>query len=395
MSCFKETTKKKNVAVAAFTGSAAIQVGGQTVHSLFKLGLGPQDTDNEAAVRTPANSPLSSIDVLILDEVSMLRCDILDMIDAKLQSAKGNKQYFGGVQVIAFGDLYQLPPIASNPVEMHFVMHKYGTLFFFGAAGSLGFKKIELKTVLRQKDDSFIRILNHIREGNAEDIDFINRKCLKPAPEDWMRLTLRRDVAKRINLEHLAQIQSPERVYETEIGGNSPPSDKEVPFDYLLRVKVGAKVILTSNDTEKRYYNGTIGIVQAINENSIKVKTEFQVIDIERVVYEKKQYRRDAVSKELICETVGWAKQFPLRLAYAITIHKSQGQTFDHVVIDYSGGTAFSPGQTYVALSRCKSLDGICLTRALTDKDIYVDPDIVRYMNSPGAIAIRIPEKYR
>lgn len=381
LSYFKATTKKKNIVITAFTGAAAINVGGQTIHSLFRMNFAPQNTEKKSDVENFNKEIIKAIEVLIIDEVSMVRSDIMDMIDHRLQCAKGNTKPFGGCQVILFGDLYQLPPITSAKEEYDFLIERYGTLFFFGAPNIKHFKKIVLNDVLRQNDNKFINILNSIRNGEAsnETLRIINNNCYKIAPKEWLHLTLRKDVAKNINLLRLAEIQNIEYQFNVELGGNEPPSQEDVPFDFTLRVKVGAKIMMLKNDPAHQYFNGSMGTVKKIEDNIIIVEIGGKEYPVEKAVWEKKKYKR--ISKnELSDETVGWAKQYPIKLAYAITIHKAQGQTYDNVVIDYTDGNAFTCGQTYVALSRCRTLEGIRLTRPITKEDILVSKEVVEYL---------------
>lgn len=382
LSYFRENTKKNNVAVVALTGAAAMNVGGQTIHSLFRMDFNPQDTWSKSKVECQAiKETLKAIEVLIIDEVSMVRADIMDMIDCRMQYAKGNCEPFGGCQVILFGDLYQLPPIAADKEEQSFICGRYNTLFFFGAPGVKDFKLKILNEVLRQKDNQFIDILNEIRSGNSSKdiLQKINSACCKPAPKEWLHLTLKRDVAQRINISRLNEITEKEYQFETELGGTEPPAKEDVPFDFLLRVKVGALVMVTKNDPAHKYYNGAVGIVKKISNSCITVCINGESYDIERAEWNKKKYF--VKDGELCSDIVGWARQYPLRLAYAITVHKSQGQTYDNIVIDYSDSTVFSPGQTYVALSRCRTLDGIRLTRPLTAEDVYVSDEVISYLN--------------
>ena len=396
LSYFREHTKKKCIAVVALTGAAAMNVGGQTIHSLFRMDFNPQDTWSKSKVECqPIKETMKAIEVLVIDEVYMVRADIMDMIDRRMQYAKGNCEPFGGCQVILFGDLYQLPPIAADKEEQKFILSRYGTLFFFGAPGVKDFKHEILNEVLRQKDDQFIDILNKIRSGNnsTEILQKINYVCYKPAPKEWLHLTLKRDVAQRINLSRLNEISEKEYQFETELGGTEPPAKEDVPFDFLLRVKVGALVMVTRNDPAHEYYNGAIGIVKKVTDEYITVCINGKNHDIERAEWYKKKYF--VKNGELCSDIVGWARQYPLRLAYAITVHKAQGQTYDNIVIDYSDSTVFTPGQTYVALSRCRTLDGIRLTRPLTAEDIYVSNEVIAYLNGEKSSKSRPAEAYK
>ena len=386
LNCFRKTTKKEGVAAVAPTGAAALNIDGQTIHSLFRMDFEPQDTWIKSKVRINPIilETLKAINVLIIDEVSMVRADIMDMIDARMKLAKGNNLPFGGCQVIVFGDLYQLPPIARDRVEREFIESRYGTLFFFGAPEvKNSFSIVELKEVVRQKDQKFIHLLNEIREGRITESDIreVNTRYITTnLPEESIRVMLTNSAAAIINKQKLAQISSEEYVYATEIGGDYPPLKEDVPFDYDLRLKVGARIMMTKNDPARRYVNGSIGTVTELSSDSIQVSVGNETYNVERQLWTKKVYKYDKETKELKSEIVGWARQYPIKLAWAITIHKSQGQTYDKVIIDYGNTQVFAAGQTYVALSRSKTLDGIYLTRPLTMDDIYVNVQVNNYM---------------
>jgi ATP-dependent exoDNAse (exonuclease V) alpha subunit/regulator of replication initiation timing len=388
LSCFRKTTRKSGVAVVALSGTAALNVEGQTIHSLFRMGLEPQDTSSKIKIEPGfiVAETLRAINVLIIDEVSMVRSDIMDMMDAKMKAVKKNKLPFGGCQVIALGDLYQLPPIAKDQAEREFIEERYGTLFFFGAPAARDtFNVIELKDVVRQKDPEFINLLNQIRIGSISDagIQTINKRYAPyNIPDDCIRLTLTNEIANSINKQKLALINAKEYQFETQLGGSSPPSREDIPFDFDLKLKVGARIMTTKNDPGGKYTNGSIGVVTSLSQNSIRVNINGKEFDVEHQTWVKKIYKYDREKKDLTFEIVGWAKQYPIRLAWAITVHKSQGQTYDKVVIDYSNRTSFAAGQTYVALSRCRTLDGIYLTRPLTSNDIHVEASVKRYMEN-------------
>lgn len=386
LNCFRKTTKKTGVAVVASTGAAALNVDGQTIHSLFRMDLEPQDTWVKSKVKTnPAVlETIRAVNVLIIDEVSMVRADVMDMIDARLKLAKKNDLPFGGCQVITFGDLYQLSPIARDRMERMFIENRYGTLFFFGAPEVKNtFQTVELNNVVRQTDQAFIRILNEVREGRISDNDIrlLNtRYTASGYPEDSTRVMLTNDAANRVNMDKLMRIESKEYQYETELGGNNPPAKEDVPFDFNLRLKVGARIMTTRNDPLRRFVNGSIGKVIKLSQDVIQIDINGNSYEIERQTWTKKVYTYNKETKQLEVEVVGWAKQFPLRLAWAITIHKSQGQTYDTVIIDYGNAKAFAAGQTYVALSRCRTLNGIYLTRPIEASDVYADREVLEYM---------------
>ena len=373
----------KNIAVVAPTGVAALNIGGQTIHSLFKLDFGPQDMSDPNQITMPVvlKTLLSSLDVLMIDEISMVRSDVMDMIDAKLKLAKESNDPFGGVQILAFGDLCQLPPIVKTAAERDYINDWYGTPYFFGAPSvENNFTKIILSQVYRQTDKNFLQILNKIREGDSSCVSLLNKCCYSTTLPDWTRLTLRRNTAKYINERKLNSLSQPLRQYKMETGGVNPPSKDDVPFDDDLKLKVGAKVMTVVNDISHRYYNGSVGIIKEMDDDNVIVAIDGKDIKIERVMKEKTIYTYNRQTSKIESEVVGWARQFPLRLAYALTVHKSQGQTYDHVVIDFSGDNAFAEGQAYVALSRCRSLDGIKLAKPLTENDIYINKEVNNYL---------------
>lgn len=383
---FRKTTRKKSLAVVAPTGAAALNVEGQTIHYLFRMDFEPQDTSSKSKVKADfaVLNTLKAINVLIIDEVSMVRADVMDMIDARLKLAKGSYAPFGGCQIIAFGDLYQLPPIATDRVEKDFIEQRYGTLFFFGAPGVKNtFKIVELKNVMRQKDQNFVQVLNSIRTGSVSNNDLliINSRYSTLFPDESIRLTPTNEMANTINKQELAKLNSKEFTYETELGGNNPPAREDVPFDFVLKLKIGARVVMVKNDPSKQYVNGSMGTITKLSQDGIQVLIGNKRYNVEPHTWTKKVYKIDNRTNELISEIVGWAKQYPIKLAWAITIHKSQGQTYDSVIVDYSGVKAFAAGQTYVALSRCKTLHGLYLTRPLTKEDVHTDKQVLDYMN--------------
>lgn len=386
LKAFRKLTKKTGIAVCAYTGAAALNVEGTTIHSLFRLDYGIQNTASakQVNVQSAEMDTLKAINVLIIDEVSMVRSDVIDMMNAKMICAKGVNRPFGGCQVIAFGDLYQLPPITSNKDEFDYIKKKYGTPFFFGAeAAKKSFKTFELMEIHRQKDATFVNILNKIRDGTVteQEINDLNGYCLYAnVPLSALHLTLTRSVASEINERMLSQIEQSERIFEAEVGGENPITESDSPFDFTLRLKVGAKVMMVKNDPAKRFVNGSVGSIVKITDDVIDILIEDEVLPIERAVWTKYIYKKDPETKELEQVVVGWGKQFPMRLAYAVTIHKSQGQTYDNVILDYRDRNAFAPGQTYVALSRCRTLSGLRFIRPLSIKDIYADKQVVQFM---------------
>lgn len=386
----------KQVAVVAPTGVAALNIGGQTIHSFFGLKLGIQNTDDISLVRDMGNKKreiLKTIDILIIDEVSMVSADVMDMIDAKLKYARESYEPFGGCQIILFGDLYQLPPVVTAGAGFRFLEDKYRTIYFFGAQEirKHPFRRIELQEIFRQIDDpEFVEILNKIRIGDVDNkvLEDINFCCVRiPKDEQYVTLTGNNASADRINREKLNSLQTKEYTYIGEVKGDIKQSD--MPTALELKLKVGAHVMMLKNDhtdntsTNKkekaRWVNGTLGIVSELSEQLIKVEINGVKHVIEKETWEKYQYMYDSSTKTLVKEVVATFRQYPLRLAYAITIHKSQGQTYETVKIDLSQG-AFANGQVYVALSRCRNMKSLYLTVPLKLQDIRVSQEVKSYM---------------
>ena len=362
----------KKVAVVAPTGIAAITIGGQTIHSFFGLKPCLQNTLNkqEIALNATTAKILSNIETLVIDEISMVRCDIMDMMDAKLRKAKNRPDVpFGGCQIVAFGDLYQLAPVMEkDDTVIEFLSDVYGSEFFFAAPGvkQNPFRIIELKTVHRQKDMDFIDILNGVRVGRNDSsiLNKINTRNITPPPNArYITLTAKRSAADKVNIAKLNMLPTQEHTYHGNISGGFKAD--ETPTDMALRLKVGAQVMMINNDNQKRWSNGTLGVVFALAPDKIQVEIKGAKYWIEPEIWHKYHYKYFDAPPVIRKTIVGTFEQFPVKLAYAITIHKSQGRTFDSVKLDYSAGHAFSPGQTYVALSRCKSLDGLYLQERL------------------------------
>ena len=390
---FVEHSSKKCVVVAP-TGIAAINAGGETIHSFFCLDTHAQNPANSEQMDLSENLKmmLSSFQVLIIDEVSMVRSDIMDMIDAKLKKARNNQMPFGGCQIIAFGDLYQLPPFCGDSEIQKYIYDKHFSEFFFAAPV---FKQhplriIELVQVQRQKDDMFKDLLNRVRVGeNTTDIlEKLNARCIEPSSDiQYITLVPSNEAAQIINRQMLSKLPGQEYLFRGEVSGQF--SQKEAPTDINLTLKVGASIIMLKNDPAGRWHNGSMGIVESVEApefiririTDIADSSKGYLYEVSRETWQKYQYKYDKTKRSVEQEQIGSFTQFPLRLAYAITIHKSQGQTYEKVKLDYSRGRAFAAGQTYVALSRCKSLDGLYLSKPLLSSDIKVNSEVVRFLS--------------
>ena len=359
------------------------------------MDLGVQNPDNFSKVSDMGYKKreiLNSLQVLVIDEISMVSVDIMDMIDAKLKYARDNQEPFGGCQIIVFGDLYQLPPVVPNGQISRYMEDRYTTTYFFGIdeIRNHPFKIIELQHVFRQKDPVFINILNDIRLGKTSKavLEDINSCCILP-PKDEKYITLTGDnaTADNINRKKLDALPTKEFIYTGEVTGDIKQAS--MPTDLNLRLKVGAHVMMIKNDRtenssddkrkKSRWVNGTLGVISQLTDNGIKVKINGVSHWIDKAVWEKYQYSYDASTKSLKKDVVATFSQYPIKLAYAITIHKSQGQTYDAVKVDLTKG-AFTNGQTYVALSRCRSMSSLYLASALKQEDIKVSQEVVNYM---------------
>ncbi|MFV0604265.1 MAG: helix-turn-helix domain-containing protein [Niabella sp.] len=409
---------QKNYIVVAPTGIAAINAGGVTIHSMFGLPLQTHvptfdDTDPNIAINIQHLLPhfkyrreklklLRNLDILIVDEVSMLRCDVMDMMDLALRTARRTTQKFGGVQLLLIGDLYQLPPVVKQDSES-ILNRYYHSPYFFDAAAlkDLPLLTVELKKVYRQTDGNFLQMLNAIRNRDFDAVNFeeLNARYqpdFEPQ-EFYVHLTTHNRIADAINNRNLEKIDSKPFEYKAIVSGDFKPH--LYPNEETLILKEGAQVMFIRNDSTeaKRYFNGKLGVVTLLDEDHVHVlpDNETEELIIERELWENKKYSID--SKNNIQEdVVGSYEQFPFRLAWAVTIHKSQGLTFDRVIID--AGRSFTSGQVYVALSRCRTLEGIILKSTITPAAILTDSRIARFQEETDAgnhfEAILEDEKY-
>lgn len=383
---FRNTTRKKTVVLAP-TGIAALNVKGQTIHSFF--GFPPRPLDTSDIKKRRKRKLYKNLEVLIIDEISMVRADLLDNIDYFLRLNRDNPKPFGGVQMVFFGDLFQLPPVVASDAEAMLFQMKYNSPYFFSAqVFEEGFtmEMLELNRVYRQDNRHFLRLLEAIRlnQIDYDDLEDLNERCLPDfaAEEFFITLTARNARANHINQQELRKLDGPEAVYQASISGDFKAT--LYPTDPALRLKAGTQVMFIKNDPDRRFVNGTIGKVIRLETSRIFVSTEDingqrQEIEVQPMEWEILRYKTSVENPDKIeTETVGAFKQLPLRLAWAVTIHKAQGKTFDKVIIDLGKG-AFEHGQTYVALSRCRTLEGIVLRRPLQLHDIHTDERIVEF----------------
>ncbi|MFQ5446509.1 MAG: ATP-dependent RecD-like DNA helicase, partial [Saprospiraceae bacterium] len=371
--------------VAAPTGIAALNVKGQTIHSLF--GFPPRLITAKDIKKSKFKKWFNKIEVLVIDEISMVRADVLDAIDRSLRLNRENPQPFGGVQVVFFGDLFQLPPIVSTEEEQRIFEFAYNTPYFFSAnvLREVEIEMLELRKVYRQENRLFLRLLDAVRLNQIdwEDLEDLNSRYQPSfsATKSYITLSPRNAVVDRINRRELANLSSPEHLYNATIKGSFDP--RLYPTEAELHLKEGAQVMFIKNDPEGEFVNGTIGHVTALEPDCVRVFSdevgnarEIAVAPMEWEILKYKQSKTDP--NDIETEVLGTFEQYPLKLAWAVTIHKSQGKTFDKVIIDMGRG-AFEFGQTYVALSRCRSLEGIVLKQKLQHQDIMVDERVVDF----------------
>ena len=381
---FRSHTRKE-VAVLAPTGVAALNVQGQTIHSFF--GFKPSVTpDTVKKVAGWEGEIYREFDMIIIDEVSMVRADLLDCVEKFLRlNGPRRKQWFGGVQMVFIGDLYQLPPVVAGS-EKEIFTHRYETPYFFSAQvfaePAFDMEFVELEKVYRQTDDEFIALLNSIRNRTCTegDLETLNQRCVPgfTPPDDafYVTLTSTNDLATARNLEKLESLPGPLQEYERSLTGAFDNSS--LPAEETLKLKPGAQVMLVNNDKGGRWVNGTIGRIAGIESesgNDDAVMVELQdgtIVEVTPHTWELFEYQYDRTTKKISTRKTGSFTQYPIRLAWAVTIHKSQGKTFDRVVIDIGRG-AFAHGQVYVALSRCTSFEGITLIKKITKAHIRMD----------------------
>lgn len=377
---FRATTNR-NYAVIAPTGIAAINVQGQTIHSFFGFGI-DVTPDNIKYARGEKLTIMKTLDTLIIDEISMVRADLMDCINTSLQLNRGNKQPFGGVQIIAVGDPYQLPPVVKSP-EYKFFKTVYKSPYFFSSNSyqDAYFTTYELSKIYRQSDPLFIGILNNVRTGSVtkEDIESLNENTGSRIPnESAIKLVTTNALARSINSTELSKIPGEAKLYRGVITGDF--KEDQIPTEIELFLKEGARIMLLNNEPNRRWVNGDIGTIIEIGQGIVKVKFDDNTYDdIPINEWDNVRFIFDEEKKKILPEVVGKFIQLPIKLAWAVTIHKSQGMTYENVHIDFGNGT-FAPGQAYVALSRCTSLDGLTFETPMRIDDILVDTDVKAFM---------------
>lgn len=383
-------TKKKCIVLAP-TGIAAVNAGAMTIHSFFQFGLGPFvqgviEPKSDFRINKSKLELIRHLQLLIIDEVSMVRADLMDHIDVELRRIRRNSKPFGGVQLLMIGDLQQLPPIAHGG-EDELLRQYYKTLYFFSSSAlkSMKYSCIELKNVYRQTDRHFIDILNHARDCTltSQDIFDLNARYVpgfSPNSEDgYIRLMTHNRQVDYVNETELEKLDNKPYTFVAAVTGTFP--EESYPTADSLTLKKGAQVMFIKNDPDRRFINGTLGEVKSIDKNSIAVRLAESgtIIDVEPMEWQNIRYQFDEESKEISSKQIGRFKQYPLKAAWAITVHKSQGLTFDKAIIDVHA--AFSPGQAYVALSRCRTLDGLVLSSPVSASVFMRDNAVDAYMN--------------
>jgi hypothetical protein len=369
--------------VLAPTGVAALNVEGQTIHSFFRLP--PHIVNPEDIVPIPSRFQLyQNLERIIIDEMSMVRADLLDAIDCSLRINRGNDQPFGGVKIILIGDLLQLPPVVPNEEAEILENWGYETPYIVSAKAlqNLRVRFVELPTVYRQDDEEFIQMLADLRVGeNVENVvNAINARCFGPhrQPMTPIILTATNANADFHNQDKLSALPGPASTYVGTLQGRFNLNTDKFPAPMRLELKVGARVILVKNDPGQRWVNGSLATVTRMGPNSVWVRLDGGLgeCEVNRVSWDKIEYRWSQGERRIVPEVVGSYSQIPLKAAWAITIHKAQGLTLENVRIDLGAG-AFASGQAYVALSRVKSLAGLSLARRLTVADVWVDPTLL------------------
>jgi len=397
----KEITQKQ-MAVVAPTGVAAVNAGGTTIHSFFQLPITPflptsegrSDLIGRTKMRGDRRRVLQELELLVIDEISMVRADLLDAIDVILRHFRCREEPFGGVQLLFIGDLFQLPPVAKEE-EWRLLSGYYQSPYFFHSfvAAEAPPLYIEFEKIYRQTHSDFIGILNEIRHDclSGESLRMLEQHYIPhfvpPSDENYIILTTHNQKADLINGRKLEEIKGKNHPLKAEIEGEYP--ERNNPTDLVLDLKIGARVMFLKNDTEtpRRFYNGKIGVVKQIKKGRITVCCEGdEPVEVEPAVWENIGYSVNPESRQIEEKILGRFVQFPLRLAWAITIHKSQGLTFDKAVID--AGHAFAPGQVYVALSRCRSLEGVVLLSRINPVSIHNDRQVVAYERDKQPVAM-------
>jgi hypothetical protein len=387
----------KNLAVVAPTAVAALNAGGVTMHSFFQIPFGPlvpsigaEETEDSANIYYAADKVklLNCLELLIIDEISMVRADVLDYVDFALRTVNGSSQPFGGIQVLMIGDLYQLPPVANQ--DWNFLSRYYSSPYFFESEVLQGTTLVtfELAKVYRQSDPVFLDILNGVRNSQLSE-PLLNRlnECYQGTAEqkgreEYVTLTTHNQLVSEINRQRLENLEGEVHTFKAIVSGDFPKD--AFPADEELHLKPGAQVMFTKNDSsgKKQYYNGRAAKVTSISKEAIALQflDDGTSFDLVPEVWQNVKYGLSETDQKITESAAGSFSQYPVKLAWAMTIHKSQGLTFDKAIVDVS--SAFAHGQAYVALSRCRSLEGLILNAPVGQKNIITDPQVIRFMQT-------------
>jgi ATP-dependent DNA helicase PIF1 len=384
---YLRTITGKRTVVLAPTGVSALNVHGQTIHSFFRFKTDITPDKVKRIVKSGGKNIYEKLDTIIIDEISMVRADILDCVDKFMRLNCGNSLPFAGKQILFFGDPYQLPPVITS-AERKIFSGRYSTGYFFsaGVMDKLSFDILELDRIFRQHDRNFIEILNGIRNNTVteEMLERLNTRCMpdfEPDEKDfYISLTTKNDAALQVNETRLKKLPGREYTFRAKTEGRFEKTT--YPTDETLHLKEDAQVMLLNNDPRKRWVNGSIGRIVSIlpEEEVIRVElTGGETVEVEPFQWDIFRYTYNEINDLIETEQTGSFRQFPLRLSWAVTVHKAQGKTFDNVILD-TGAGAFTPGQVYVGLSRCVSIDGLILKKKIRKKDIFIDWNVVKFM---------------
>ena len=381
----------KRMVVLAPTGVAAINAGGMTIHSFFQLSFEPfvpgyrAKADKRFSFRKEKLDIIRSLDLVVIDEISMVRADLLDAIDDVLRQKRGDQRPFGGVQLLLIGDMQQLPPVLTGEDERLLGSYYPSPYFFHSKAlQRAGYVCVELRKVYRQSDQQFVDLLNEVRDGKItkKTLELLNSRFIPgfvpPRNEEYIQLTTHNSLADKVNEDRLKALKTSAYTFSAMVKGSFP--EKSYPTEGELILKEGAQVMFVKNDPsyEKLYYNGKIGIVEDLDRNTVKVRcADGKLIEVAPVEWENVRYEISDKTKEIEQVVDGVFTQYPLKLAWSITVHKSQGLTFDHVMLDVA--SAFAHGQVYVALSRCRTLEGIVLTQAIDSSAVITEREVTEF----------------
>jgi ATP-dependent exoDNAse (exonuclease V) alpha subunit len=387
---FRACTQKKLVVLAP-TGVAAVNVGGQTIHSFF--GFRPGITlDNVRARSRGQSSIYKQLDMILIDEISMVRADLLDCIEKFLRlNGRHERQPFGGIQMVFIGDLYQLPPVVPED-ERELFETVYASPYFFDAPAyaKANVTRVELTEVYRQRDPIFVELLDALRTGTLNGLQrrYLNRQCVRQRAQTEgapIQLVTTNHMADQINHNYLERLAGKAQIYSGEIRGTF--GERQLPTHERLRLRPQARVMLLNNDAEGRWINGDLGQIETLPgadqpDRPVRVRLDRgERVDVQRYKWEVIRFRYNPERDRIESEVMGSFTQYPLRLAWAVTIHKAQGKTFEDVVVDFGRGT-FAPGQAYVALSRCTSMDGLVMRRPLESRHVFMDERITTFLRA-------------